>query len=225
MNWWQQPLFALDLETTGADPQTCEVVSWAVARVDPSGHVLDHHGGICRTQEWSEEAEAVHGLPRSVTAHGVPGAVALAAIARRLNSIAELGVPLVAFNAAYDLTILDRHGAFPSLLVLDPRVLDQQADRYRKGKRTLEDVYHHYTGEAFTGAHTALADAVAAARLAFALAERFETLRRPAAELHDLQVEWAREQAAGLQAHFRKKGNPAAVVDGSWPVKKGELPT
>lgn len=37
-------------------------------------------------------------------------------------------------------------------------------------------------------------------------------------ELHRRQVGWAAERAAGLQEHFRKT-DPAAVIDGSWPIR------
>src|SRR5437588_459876 len=46
------------------------------------------------------------------------------------------------------------------LCVLDPRVLDKHADRYRRGHRTLTDLCAHY-GVALTAAHDAAADAVA----------------------------------------------------------------
>ena len=39
----------------------------------------------------------------------------------------------------------------------------------------------------------------------------------PAAALHGAQIGWAAEQAASLQEYFRRK-DPAAVVDGTWPV-------
>jgi hypothetical protein len=36
-------------------------------------------------------------------------------------------------------------------------------------------------------------------------------------ELHDQQIGWAAEQAAGLQEYFRRK-DPTAVVRGEWPL-------
>ena len=220
MNWWERPIWALDLETTGVDPHTAEVVQFAVARVTPSGRVLEQHSGVIRTEGWGEGAESVHGITRSESAIGMHRERMVDEIRAGLYRAFGNREPLVVFNAAYDLTILARYRAFPAAgtpAVLDPLVLDKQAHKYRRGSRKLGAVYAHYYGEVLNGAHDALADAVAAARVAFALAERHPTLQRPAAELHDLQVRWAGEQAASLQAHFRKT-NPAAVVDGSWPV-------
>jgi DNA polymerase III subunit epsilon len=38
------------------------------------------------------------------------------------------------------------------------------------------------------------------------------------ADLHDLQVRAAAEQAASLQTHLRRTADPRAVVEPAWPV-------
>ncbi|MFI7010018.1 exonuclease domain-containing protein [Streptomyces sp. NPDC050145] len=141
-------------------------------------------------------------------------------------------------------TLLDRLGETP-LHVIDTRVLDQHADPYRKrpskdqGARqlvTLAQVYELPWDD--DGAHGAAYDAVLAARVAYRIGtlahmprddwpERIRTVRRPRygdfaglslAELHARQIELAADQAAGLEAHFRKT-DPEARVDRAWPLR------
>jgi DNA polymerase-3 subunit epsilon len=140
--------------------------------------------------------------------------------------------------------LLDRLGERP-LHVLDTRVLDTHVLPYRRrpsadqGARqliTLAQVYG--LGWDAKAAHGCEYDALMSARIAQQIGtlahmsrrywpEAIRTARRPRfhelrglsrAELHELQVRLAAEQAEGLQAHFRKN-DPAAVVDGSWPLR------
>lgn len=140
------------------------------------------------------------------------------------------GAPIVAFNARFDLTILDRearrHGVAPlvervggmdGLIVVDPFVLDKQVDRYRSGKRTLEAVCAHYRVR-LDQAHAANADALAAARVAYRLASRIAELREvDLRRLHAQQIEWAAAQAASLQDYFDGLGRQERV-EGAWPI-------
>ncbi|MEV8124071.1 exonuclease domain-containing protein [Streptomyces sp. NPDC085944] len=141
-------------------------------------------------------------------------------------------------------TVEERLGDWP-MYVVDTRVLDKHADTFRKRPsktqgpqqlKTLAQVYELEWDD--KGAHGASYDAVIAARVAHRIGtlahtpradwpERIRAVRRPRygdfngltlAELHARQVELAAEQAAGLQAHFRKS-DPDAVVDGAWPLR------
>ena len=71
-------------------------------------------------------------------------------------------------------------------------------------------------------AHEASADAIAAGRVAQAIAVRFAT-QLPASidELHTQQIGWARDQAASLTEYFIKVGRlaPDETLDGSWPIR------
>ena len=92
-------------------------------------------------------------------AEGRPAAEVVREIVEKLAAEVARGVPVVAFNARYDLTMLDRearrHGIAPlterghELLVIDPLIIDKQLDKYRKGKRTLTAVCEVYNVEAF----------------------------------------------------------------------------
>ncbi|WP_068468816.1 3'-5' exonuclease [Kocuria varians] len=223
-SWTEGPRACFDLETTGRDPQQARIVTASVVLVTADGDVL-------REWEWladpgieiPEEAAAVHGVSTErARAEGRPAAEVTAELGEVLAGFWREGLPVLAFNAAYDLTVLtrecERHGLpVPApKLVLDPFVLNKQVHRYRRGKRTLGALCEEY-GVVLDAAHTSAADALATERLATALGERFVELRQPAARLHELQIGWAAEQAASLQEYFRRK-DPGAVVDGTWPV-------
>jgi DNA polymerase-3 subunit epsilon len=126
---------------------------------------------------------------------------------------------------AYDLTVitreLARHAISPLRIgyVVDPFVLDKQVDKYRKGKRTLTALCDVYRCR-IDGAHDSAHDALAAARVAYRIAQLFPASigRAELEELHRLQIIWFAEQAAGLEAHFRKT-DPNARCSREWPVR------
>lgn len=223
MRWWERPLWSLDLETTGADPLTAQIVEWALVRVAPTRHVLEVSGGVVDVAV-PDAAAAVHGITSDVTRWGMTPTFALGRILEGLSQVRDCGEPLVVFNAAYDLTVvhsLARLGgdSLRGLRVIDPLVIDRHCDRYRKGRRRLEDVCRQY-GVQGAGWHSASGDALAAARLAFAIAEQHHELHDLTLDqLHEAQVAWAAEWADGLQNFKRRNGEPTAVVDGSWPVR------
>ena len=230
--WHLGVLCAFDVESTGPDPETARIVTACVVRVDGSGAMPPE------VQAWlvdpgieiPAEAAAIHGITTEhARAHGQAPHIALAEIAAAVSTPARAGVPVIAFNAPYDLTVLDRdtrrHALEPfgdhfplGAAVIDPYVLDKKVDPYRKGSRKLIDVCAHY-GVRIDGAHDAAADAIAAARVAWRIAQRYPALAAmPLGELHDLQVKAKAEQAASFQDYLRRQGK-TDVIDGSWPFK------
>ncbi|MGX1911343.1 exonuclease domain-containing protein [Streptomyces phaeochromogenes] len=233
MGWHGELLVGFDLETTGTDPREARIVTGAVIEVrgtEPVGH-----------REWladpgveiPADAVAVHGISNErATADGRPADQVADAIASVLVSYWQSGVPVVAYNAAFDLTLLsaelrryglpslrDRLGGVDPAPVIDPYTIDRSVDRYRRGKRNLEAVCAEY-GIALDSAHDASADALAAARLAGAIAARHPKVAALGpAELHRRQIEWYAEWAADFQAFLRRKGDATAVVDGVWPLR------
>ncbi|MFH8281241.1 3'-5' exonuclease [Streptomyces antibioticus] len=234
MAWYQELLVGFDLETTGTDPREARIVTGAVIEVR-DGQVLGHREWLADPGvEIPADAVAVHGISNErATAEGRPADQVADALADVLTGYWRAGVPVVAYNAAFDLTLLTaelrRHG-LPSLRdrlggadpapVIDPYTIDRRADRYRRGKRTLEAVCAEY-GVPLDAAHNASADALAAARLARAIAGRHPKIAALGpAELHHRQIEWYAEWAADFQSFLRRKGEPDAVVDGVWPVRE-----
>lgn len=228
--WHTRPLAAFDLETTGLDVEADRIVTAALWRIDPAR-------GEKACTDWladpgieiPEQAGAVHGITtEQARAEGRPAADVVAEIAAELERIAVEGLPLVVYNASYDLTLLDReltrHGKsvdfIGRLRVIDPLVLDKHTDPYRRGSRRLTDVCaHHGVALDTRDAHGAAADALAAARLAWRLAAAHPDLAQADPDaLHEAQRTWRAEQAASLQAYLRRTRDPEALVAGAWPI-------
>jgi DNA polymerase III subunit epsilon len=180
------------------------------------------------------EASKVHGVTTErAQSEGQNPAEAISEIAGEVAMIIHRGVPLVIYNAPYDLTVLDREmrrhmpascvgigEAFDwdQVFVVDPLVLDKHLDKYRKGSRKLTDTAAHY-GVALTDAHTSDADALAAMRVAYKIAVHHSLITRlPVPELVLLQRRAKAEQAASLYRYLRSKGS-TEVVDDSWPIR------
>ena len=225
---WLTRVAVFDLETTGIDVTADRVVSAHVG-------VLDAHGRQIAARSWLADpgvvipdgATAVHGITTAYAREqGRPAPEVVGEVTAALRSLLDQGVPVVAYNASYDFSLLAqealRHGIEPLVdpsPVIDPYVIDKAYDRYRRGKRTLEVVAEHYAVP-LEGAHEAAADAIAAGRVAQALARQF-SLPPTLTELHTRQVGWARSQAASLTEYFISVGRlePEQRLDGTWPVR------
>ncbi|MFF5532177.1 3'-5' exonuclease [Streptomyces cinerochromogenes] len=234
MGWHQELLIGFDLETTGTDPREARIVTGSVIEVR-AGEPMGRREWLADPGvEIPADAVAVHGISNErATAEGRPADQVADAIADVLVSYWKSGVPVVAYNAAFDLTLLSaelRRYGLPSLTdrlggarpapVIDPYTIDRRVDRYRRGKRNLEAVCAEY-GIVLGTAHNATADALAAARLASAIADRHPKIASLGpAELHQRQIEWYAEWAADFQAFLRRKGETDAVVDGVWPLRE-----
>ncbi len=228
MSNWSDTLAVFDLETTGIDVETSRIVSATVAVLDAMGHVTERTDWLVNPGvDIPLQATAVHKITTQQAAqHGRDAAEAVAEIVAALRGPLEQGIPLVAYNAPYDLTLLNRealrYGIAPLVSptpVIDPLVIDKAVDRYRKGKRTLEAASAFYK-VVLDDAHDAGADAIAAGHVAQAIARvHVATLPPTAAELHDLQVTWSQEQAASFQSYMRRERDPQFVADGSWPER------
>jgi DNA polymerase-3 subunit epsilon len=231
MSWHLRPLAAFDIETTGVEPESDRIVTAAVSVVGAS-IAGEHRSWLLDPEiEIPAGATAVHGIStQHARSEGMDARTAVQEITAILTARLREGTPIVAFNARFDLTILDRearrHGLVPlvdrvggagGLIVVDPFVLDKHLDRFRPGKRTLGAVCAHYRVR-LDQAHAANADALAAARVAYRLASTVPELREADLRgLHAEQIEWAAEQAASLQDYFAEVGRPENV-EGAWPI-------
>ncbi|WBP89483.1 exonuclease domain-containing protein [Kitasatospora cathayae] len=240
--WHHRPLVGFDVESTGVNPLEDRIVTAAVLRVGPQrwkyrednairwmaptrfGWVVDP--GV----EIPEGAAKVHGITTERARQvGRPAARVVLEVATVLAEHIVEGTPIIAMNAPYDLTMLDRelrrhgHRTLAELaglepVVVDPLVLDRQVDRYRRGKRNLTALSEHY-GVTLDGAHEAAADALAAVKVAYEIAERHPAIGNASlADLHTAQVVWAAEQADGLRQYLVRQGRDASAVHGHWPL-------
>jgi len=227
---WARAVGVFDLETTGVDVVNDRIVTAHVGVLDASGTVLRAHDWLADPEvPIPEGATAVHGVTTErARAEGRPVTEVVAEVIAALREIFDAGMPVVAYNAPFDFSLLKheavRHGIAPISApapVIDPLVIDKTYDRWRKGKRTLSVVADHYDIR-LRDAHEAAADAVAAGRVAQALADRFAGwLPETAEELHTRQISWARAQAASLTDYFIQIGrlDPDDRLDGSWPIR------
>ena len=225
---WHDTLGVFDLETTGIDVATSRIVSANVSVIGPEGEVLERRDWLADPGiDIPPPASAVHGITTErARLEGRQAAVVVAEIIAAIRSIFGRGLALTVYNAPYDLSLL-RHEAIRHDIeplrepapIIDPLVIDKALDRYRKGKRTLEVAAAVY-GVALTDAHDAGADAIAAGRVAQAMAARHPAeLGVPAHELHRLQTEWSAQQSANFAEYMRRTHNPDFVETAGWPQR------
>jgi DNA polymerase-3 subunit epsilon len=194
--------------------------------------VIDANGIAQELHEWlvdpgieiPEQAAAVHGVTTEIArARGGKPEEAVAQLVERLADLNQ-SMPLVAFNAPYDFTILQsesmRYGITPLAPepVIDPLVLDRAMMKYRSGKRTLGVLCADY-GVELLDAHNSTADAIAAGRLAQRQASKFPELDVDAVELHKMQKVWSDEQTKDFEAWFKKQNRPDYRAELGWPIK------
>lgn len=226
---WTDRVAVFDLETTGIDPATSRIVTAFIGLIDADGELERGTDWLADPGvEIPEQASAVHGVTTEIArAEGRPAAEVVAAVRAGIEWIATHGVPLVVFNAPYDLSLLAaecrRYDLAPVVVgeqVVDPLVIDRAVDRYRKGKRTLVDMAAVY-GVELLDAHTAGDDAVAAGRVAQAIAAAHpdEVGALPLEELHRRQVEWHEAQAADFEDYMRRQRDPDFTADRGWPQR------
>ena len=226
-------LLTFDLETTGVDTRTDRIVTAFVGLMNDQGTFeQEYHPLVNPGVEIPEGATAVHGI---TTAHARDNGIAPSKALEQLRFIIESecvgqGIPLVAFNAPFDLTMLkheiERYGLPPlemsKINVIDPMVLDKRLTPIRRGKSRLTDIAPLYGVPVEANAHDAGADCLMTGRIALTMLKMPQFRDLVIGDLHDAQVGWKAKQAATLQAYFRGKGGkPTAIVDGGWPIQNG----
>lgn len=232
MSWHLGRLAGFDLETSGVDVEQDRIVAACVVQCG-GGHPTQSATWMADPGiEIPEGAAKVHGITTErARAEGRPAAEVVEQVVAALAEVVVAGTPVVAMNASFDLTILDRearrHGVQTladivgtDLRVVDPKVLDKQVSR-RKGRRTLSDLCEHYQVQ-LDGAHSADADAIAACRVAWRIATKHPKIGNAHPKvLHEWQVEWARTQAESLADYFRRTPGKESWADGvrtDWPL-------
>ncbi len=219
--WHRAPLAALDFETTGVDPHRDRVLSYAL--LDGPGVVIT--GLVDPGIPIPPASAEVHGITAAMLRGAPTAAAGLAGVVDWVRSLIERRVPLVVFNAAYDLTMLRAEAArlgleqpdWSRLLVIDPHVLDWGAERGALGPRRLVDVALHY-GIDVENAHDAVCDARAARDVAVALGARHRQIGTASlGELMAVQRRWYAERVQEWNCVARERGRPLDDPAG-WPL-------
>ncbi|MCH1883178.1 exonuclease domain-containing protein [Agrococcus sp. ARC_14] len=222
---WIDRLVVFDLETTGVDPAEARIVTAYIGVLDASGRVIEERSWIVNPGiEIPEGSIAIHGITNArAQAEGADAAASVVEIRDVLAGHLAKGLAVCAFNAAYDVSLLDaecrRHGheALVVKPVIDPMILDRRLDKFRRGKRTLTVATEVY-GVELLDAHDASADAIAAGKVAQAMAAKFAELRIDPISLHELTATWADEQAADFEA-YRRRTDPSFDAGRGWPLR------
>jgi DNA polymerase-3 subunit epsilon len=230
--WFEGRMAGFDLETTGVDVEADRIVTACVVQCGGGNPTQSFNWLADPGVEIPEGAAKVHGITTErARAEGRPTPEVVEQLVAALAESVLAGLPVVAMNASFDLTILDRearrHGVQPlvdivgdGLLVVDPRVLDKKIDPYRRGGRKLEDLCRTYD-VALDGAHTADADAIAACRVAWRIGTKEPRIgKAPLSVLHTWQVSWARQQAESLREYFARTPGKESWAEGvrtEWP--------
>lgn len=233
--WWQGPLATLDTETTGTDVETDRIVTGVCAVYEPNGRLIANTELLINPGvDIPAAATAVHGITNEqAQTDGRDPGEAITELMEAIESAWRDDLPLVVYNAAFDLTLIDREarrhlGVGLSLAgpVIDPLVIDRQVDRYVKGsgQRQLKPTCERY-GVPVHNWHTATADAYAAQALARAIATRHAAqMPSTLGDLWRWQRSLKRDQAQALQDYFASSGRKnddgsPIVIDGQWPMQ------
>lgn len=228
-SWADGPMCGFDLETTAADPFEARIVTASIVRVRPGvGATTLNWLSDVDGQEIPAEAANVHGIStEKARAEGRPHADVVAEIGQTLALEWAAGIPVVIFNASYDLTVqAEEHKrlGIPFAVggpVIDPLVLDRGLDRFRKGKRTLGVACSHYGVDlSEADAHSSDADSLAACRVAWKIARRYPVVGEMSLDaLMKWQAEKHRAWANGFGAYLRKNGK-TDDVSRAWPMRE-----
>lgn len=238
-SWARGPFLGFDTETTGVDPRHDRIVTAALVLRDARG-TRQRTWLVDPRVEIPAAAADIHGVTTDhARAEGMHPRTALEEIATELAWAIDAGIPVVVYNACFDITLLehelvrwglptlaDRLGREPGP-VLDPLVLDRALDRYRSGKRKLVDLCRHYRVEAGDRLHTAEVDVLATLQVLDCLVATFPELGgRSLADLHDWQRECHREWAVGFNEWRVREGLPGIGADPEWlpPMRTAGVP-
>lgn len=232
MAWCDGPLLGFDLETTGIDtasdlPVQVALVWTTADRVAQADTWLVDPG-----RDIPAEAIAIHGITSErARREGRPLSEAALRIHSAVRRAAAQGVPVVAMNANFDVTIAE--GLFstfglPALAwhcLLDPLVMDRHVDGERTGKRRLDALCDHYRVRLYQ-AHDAGSDAEAAVALARCIGRRYGECGLLDPEVLTLaQATWHERWASDYDACCRAEGLPGLEPEEfSWPCRRPALP-
>ena len=194
-HWWWNRFVGFDTETTGLNTDKDRIVSAAIVCVSGNAPAANYEWLINPGIEIPAAATAVHGITTErIRDEGLSPAVVIPDIIGKLQAVWAAGAPVVIFNSAYDLGMLRAEAARLAIRftvdgpVVDPMIMDRLTDPQQKRRHRLIDccAFHKIQHER---AHNAAADALAAARLAWWLCEKYDQFRGlSAVELHRLQA-------------------------------------
>lgn len=219
--WVNGPMIGFDLETTGIDPENDRIVTGTVI-LDIPGYKLDiRNWTVDPGIDIPQAASNIHGVTTEhVREHGERPVTAVWDMWETIAERWSREVPLVIYNAPFDLSMLDRelirHGFAGVEIrgpVLCPLTIDRSVERYRKGKRTLSDLCKHY-GVELVNAHTSEADVCATLMIMRIMATQFPTVSKLSLEkLHHQQQIWYHNWAMNFAAYLKRSAHELSAEE------------
>ena len=222
MSWLLRPLIALDTETTGTDPETARIVQICVGISTAPGEWSPFTTLVNPGMPIPPESTVVHGITDEMVADAPTVGDVLRDLERSWG-LADGGTPVVAHNAPYDLTVLDREARRAGVeleiagwTVLDTLCLHRRFD-WRTGGRSLGRLAARY--DITFPAHDAEADALAALRLLHILSGENDLLPMiDPTSLHRGQQRWWVQQQDAVESKLLGNGTEFTPAHG-WPVE------
>lgn len=228
LQWYEGILPVLDFETTGVDVEKDRVIQAALVFEAPGGYVLPSSiityvdPGEEALQQMPQAAIDTHCITPEMAREGRASDFVFMNILSLLQAIANLGLPLLIYNAPFDWRILHyecrRHRLPdpPPLAIIDPLLIDYRMDKYRKGSRKLSALAEHY-GVELKNAHIAEADCVATAEVFRRMLKWYPHLRDyTPSKLVELQMKWFEIWKRDRNRYWASQGDDRRI-EHSWP--------
>jgi len=224
----QRPLVSFDLETTGLDVNNDRIVEISCVKLSPDGSREIRTRRINPSIPISASATSVHGI-RDADVSDEP---TFAQLAQSLSDFL-FQCDLTGFNIeAFDLPILKKE--FERVGIAFPEANVQILDSFRiflsRESRDLSAAYRFYYGKKLERAHSAEADAEAAAEILLAQVMRYEDMPCDVVELQqhckkaephwidpDGKIVWVGDEAAlGFGKHRHRTLREMAMRDADY---------
>lgn len=218
-SWHKRKMIAFDLETTNTDVEEARIVTASV--IEFYGDVFNPDKRVVR--EWIVNpgieipavSTSIHGYTtEQVQQEGISPQQAITELVTILRAEMRAGHAVVGYNLSYDFTVLHREALRYDLdyikdeeiVIVDPSVIDNAWDKYRKGKRRLTDVASVYGVPPFD-AHNSSADCIATAQIAYRMAEIYiSDIKVPVETLMSWQRIWRKRWAEEKYAYLSSQG-------------------
>lgn len=237
-SWAELPWLGFDTETTGVNPHHDRLVTAALVLRKDGANGNAHSDAITTWLadpgvDIPESAAQIHGVTtQKARNEGRPITEVLDELAHALSSHMAAGFPVIAFNGAFDVTLLeseltrhglptvsDRIGASEPAPLIDPLILDRCLDRFRKGKRQLSLMAETYGVPVSENAHTAEYDVVMTLDVLGAIAHKFpHCAAQTCSQIHAFQKEAHAAWAQNFENFLRSKGKDSHI-DRRWPMQ------
>ena len=177
----EKPLVFFDLETTGTDRFMDRVVEIGALRIETSGDLSFFEQRIHPGIRIPRESSAIHGI----TDADVRDCPRFAEVIPQIEEVFA-GADLSGYNIrTFDVPVLQKEyeRAGRELRLEGRRIVDAQVIFFRKEPRDLSAALRFFSGREHTGAHSSLADVIAAAEVLSGELSRYSDLPRTIAGL------------------------------------------